>query len=317
MAIAACVSCLLRTAIGNSQVPPEEPLIAATVNGIPILVTEVERELQAAFGTREIDAPAKPFIQAKTLAQLIDRRLIVQWLRATGRGASDAEIDLELSRLERRLQPRGITLAAHLASRQLTAAEMRRMLEWQIGWRKFLARYLTDENLEKYFNDHRREFDGTRIRVAHILFKAEGEEASSVEQAVRRAAEIRESIVSGTVSFEEAAKRHSAAPTSSRGGDIGFIERHKPMHEAFSRTAFELNKDEVSAPVITPFGVHLIRCNEIEPGQRMWQEVRDELITAVTLYLFNWAAEQNRPKAEIRYTKALPHFAAGSEELAK
>jgi parvulin-like peptidyl-prolyl isomerase len=69
--------------------------------------------------------------------------------------------------------------------------------------------------------------------------------------------------------------------------------------------------------VITPFGVHLVRCIKIEPGQRTWQDARDELTTAVTLYLFNWAAEKERSKAEIRFTKALPHFAPGSEELAE
>ena len=312
-----CVSCILFTVVGRSQDPADPLGIAATVNGAPILVSEVERELQIALGTRKIDATAKPYLQAKTLAQLVDRTLIVQWLRATNRGASDAEIDLEISRLEKRLQPRGITLAAHLAARQITAAEMRRLLAWQIGWRKFLARYLTDANLEKHFNEHLREFDGTRMHVAHILFKVEPDDASGIEQSIRRATEIRAAIVSGEITFEEAAKRHSTAPTSAQGGDIGFIERHRPMHEAFSRAAFLLNKDEVSPPVVTPFGVHLVRCLEIEPGQRTWEEARDELTTALTLYLFNWAAEKGRPKAEIRFTNALPHFEPGSETLAE
>ncbi|MEO8499148.1 MAG: peptidylprolyl isomerase [Planctomycetota bacterium] len=311
------VSCSIIAQIGQAEDPPAEPVVAATVNGDQILVSEVERELQVAFGTREIDAAAKPYFQAKTLSQLIDRRLIIQWLRATSRGASDAEVDLEISRLEKQLQSRDITLAAHLASRRVSEAEMRRLLEWQISWRKCLARYLTDENLEKYFNEHRREFDGTRMRVAHILFKVEGDNDAGVEQAVRRAAEVRESIATAAITFAEAAQRHSAAPTGAKQGDIGFIERHKPMHEAFSRAAFTLNENEVSPPVRTPFGVHLIRCLAIEPGQRTWQDARDELTTAVTLYLFDWAAAKERPKAEIRFTKALPHFSPGTEELAE
>ena len=315
--IGACLSWSVFTPTARSEDPAAEPVIAATVNGTPILVNEVARELQLALGTRAIDAAAKPYLQAKTLAQLIDRRLILQWLHATDRGASDTEVELEISRLEKRLQSRDITLAAHLASRQITEAEMRRLLEWQIGWRKFLARYLTDENLEKHFNDRRRDFDGTRMRVAHVLFKIAGDDASSVEQTVQTATEIRESIVSGAISFEDAAKQHSTAPTAASGGDIGFIERHKPMHETFSRAAFALNENEVSPPVITPFGVHLVRCIEIEAGQRTWQEARDELTTAVTLYLFNWAAAKERPNAEIQFTKALPHFAPGSEELAE
>lgn len=308
------VVCTIVTALGRGDEPLVEPVVAASVNGEPILVSEVERELQVAFGSREIDATARPFFQAKALAQLIDRRLTCQWLRATGRGASSSEIELQLRRLERRLQPRDITLADYLASRQMTEPELRRLLEWQIGWRKFLARYLTDENLAKHFNDHRREFDGTRMRVAHILFKVEGDGDSGTEQAIQHASEVRASIVADAISFEQAAKRHSTAPTRAQGGEIGFIQRHEPMHESFSRAAFALNEGDVSSPVLTPFGVHLIRCLEIEAGQRTWQDARDELTTAVTLYLFNWASEKERPDAEIRYTKAWPHFVAGREE---
>ena len=168
---------------------------------------------------------------------------------------------------------------------------------------------MTDGNLEKYFNDHRREFDGTRMHVAHILFKVEGEDADGEDQALKRATIVHTAITGETISFEDAAKLHSAAPTSVSGGDIGFIERHKPMHETFSRVAFALNEREVSPPIVTPFGVHLVRCIKIEPGQRTWQDARDELTTAVTLYLFKWAAEKERRKAEIRFTTARPHFA--------
>jgi parvulin-like peptidyl-prolyl isomerase len=87
------------------------------------------------------------------------------------------------------------------------------------------------------------------------------------------------------------------------------------MHESFSRAAFALKEQEVSPPVITPFGVHLIRCAEINPGQRTWQDARQALTAAVTRYLFDWAAEKERSKAEIKFTGTLPHFAPGTEEL--
>ncbi len=290
----------------------EELLVAATVNDEPVYLSEVQRELATALGTRKIDESALPYFQAKTLSQLIDRRLIIVWLKKQHRGASETEIELEVTRLIKRLSTREITLAQHLASLKMTELEMRRLIEWQITWRKFLARYKTDDNLKKYFNDHRRDFDGTRMRVAHILLRTEG---GDIERVTKRSAELRESITNGSISFEEAAKQHSAAPTANNGGDIGFIERNKPMHEAFSRAAFALNAGETSPPVATPFGIHLIRCLEIEPGQLTWQDKQEELTIAVTRYLFDWAANQERENAAIRFTGASPHLDPGTEEL--
>jgi len=303
--------------VSDAQQPVGDLVIAATVNGEPIYLSEVERELQTAFGAREIAESALPYLQAKALSQLIDRSLIIQWLRTTGHGASTTEIELEITRLKKQLESRSISLSEHLASIRVTETEMRRLLEWQITWRKFLARYLTDENLERYFNDHRRDFDGTQMRVAHILFKVASDDTSSLEQSLQRAAKVREAIVGGSIEFTEAAKLHSTAPTAANGGDIGFIERHRPMHEAFSRATFVLESQEVSPPVITPFGVHLIRCTEIKPGQRTWQDAREALATAVTRYLFDWAAEKERTKAEIKFTGASAHFVTGSEKLAE
>ncbi len=152
------------------------------------------------------------------------------------------------------------------------------------------------------------------MRVAHILLKTDGEDIAKVNL---RASLLRESIVSGTIEFDDAAKQHSVAPTARKGGDIGFIERDKPMHEAFSRVAFDLEQGGISRPVETPFGIHLIRCLEIEPGQRNWEDARDELTIAVTRYLFDWAADQQRATAKVDFTGASPYFEPGTEQLAE
>ncbi len=314
LALAWCRNGDLICATAHADEPRVESPLAATVNGEPILVSEVERELAQALGQREMTADARRFLMAKTLAQLIDRRLIVQWLRTQRRGASAADVDLEFDRLEKLLKTRGVTLTEYLANNHTTELEYRRLLEWQLGWRMFLSRYLTDENLRKYFEDYRREFDGTRLRVAHILWKVPEANPSELAQVLEQAAQVRQAIVSGQLDFEQAARLHSSAPTSGDGGDLGFISRREPMPEPFSRAAFALQLDEVSSPVVTPFGVHLIRCTAIEVGHRTWEDAREELVAAVTRYLFNWAAERQRAQARIEFTDALPHFQPGTEQ---
>ena len=134
-------------------------------------------------------------------------------------------------------------------------------------WKRYCDKYLTADNLEKYFERYRREFDGTQLRVAQILFKlpASADDAA-ITAAKERATALREGIVSGKTAFADAAKKHSDSPSKSNGGDIGWIERHQPMPEDYSKIAFSVKKGEVSQPFVTSFGVHLISVLDEKPG---------------------------------------------------
>ena len=106
-------------------------------------------------------------------------------------------------------------------------------------------------------------------------------------------------IQSSELTFADAAKQYSQTPTAASGGDIGYISRHQPMPEPFSRAAFALDKGQMSPPVASPAGVHLIQCLDVKPGEKTWQHARAELERAVTQYLFQWVADQERPGATI------------------
>ncbi len=89
--------------------------------------------------------------------------------------------------------------------------------------------------------------DIEEVRASHILVKTQAE-----------AAQWRQKILSGQISFEEAAKQVSTCPSGKKGGDLGFFDREQ-MVEAFSKAAFSLPKGQLSEPVETPFGWHLIK----------------------------------------------------------
>ena len=73
------------------------------------------------------------------------------------------------------------------------------------------------------------------------------------------------------------------------------------MPEDFSQAAFALKTGEISEPIVTSFGVHLITVLEEKPGTKTWRDVESELRPAVTLYLFRWIADKERPTAKIEY----------------
>jgi parvulin-like peptidyl-prolyl isomerase len=281
--------------------------IAATVNGEPITVAEVERAARQAARNRKIAEDAKPLLLSATLSRLVDQRLVHAYLIEKKHGAKPAEIDLAMKRAEDALAQQKIGLDDHLKTLGITREQFRTETAWRIAWRRYLEAHATDENLARYFEKHRPHFDGGKRRVAHILFKVEpaGDEAARVD-AMARAEAVRAEIEAKSISFADAARKHSAAPTADKGGDIGWISRGEPMPETFSKAAFNLQPGEISQPIVSPFGVHLIECLEIKPGGRTWKDAKTELRHAVNQYLFDWIAKKQRAQAQIEFTGAIP-----------
>jgi parvulin-like peptidyl-prolyl isomerase len=278
-------------------------------------VDEVERELRRVLGRRQADDNALRFLQAKTLQQLIDRQLVLVWLEGKRQAATDQDVELAQTQLEKRLATRELTLAAYAERLGMHADDLPRALRWQLSWQRFLDRYISDENLQNYFKDHHVEFDGTQVRVAHLLLKADGNDPAALSDALVRAKDLHQAIKSNKTTFAEAARESSQAPSAKDGGDIGFISRREPMPEPFSRQAFALKKGEISEPVISQFGVHLVFCLEIRPGGKKWTDVRAALERGVTEYLFNWAADRRRAAVVIKFTGDLSHFQPGTETV--
>ncbi|HAY82575.1 MAG TPA: hypothetical protein DCY79_22435 [Planctomycetaceae bacterium] len=299
-----CVLCLPLIS-QRSAGADEREQVAAVVDGQNIYLGEIRRDVRRAVADQKISKPRAIELAQAALQQAIKRRLVLQYIAKRGQGATPAEIDQELDLVKRKLDEQEITLEDYLQRTELPLAELRFSLAWKIGWERWLQRYATDANLEMYFNRHRRDFDGTQLEVAHILWKAKPTDQAAIAKATQQATLVRQQIVAGDLSFAAAASEYSAAPTKDRGGNVGTISRHQPMPESFNKAAFALQEGEVSPPITSPFGVHLIRCSRVHPGQRTWRDAAAPLRQAVEQYLFDWTEQLQRPRSQVQMTDHL------------
>lgn len=136
-----------------------------------------------------------------------------------------------------------------------------------------------EELLRLYEGEHQRYIVPEQRRASHILVSIpQDADAAAVAAAQKRAEELRSRLEKGEA-FETLAKEASDDPGSSEsGGDLGFFGRGV-MDKSFEEAVFSMNVGEISAPVKSAYGFHLIRLLDIQPAKvRSFEQVRPEVL---------------------------------------
>ncbi len=283
------------------QAQPEPGAVVAVVGDESIYQSQVEWEYNKKFGEREIDEPLASQLQQAILTRLINQHLVLSKLTGTPLAATDDEVNLEISRIGERLKQIDKTLEQFLAENHQSLEGLQFNVRWQIGWQRYLDRTINDDVLAMFFDRNRPRLDGTRLWVAHLLLKlADNPQAEDVDEIQQQAEQIRQRINQGQLTWEDATRQYSTAPSADNGGEMGWINFDGPMPREFTEAAFRLKTDEVSEPVQTSFGVHLIKCLKIEPGEKNWYDDPEKVRLAATEFLFERISSQQRDKVEVR-----------------
>ena len=112
--------------------------VLATVDGKPITSVQVDREIARTLRGKEIDAESLALLKKTTIEQLVRRQLVMKYLGQQKVAASQQDIDFAVDQLKLKLKQQELTLEDHLKKIGFSEADMRQMLAWQIGWRRYL-----------------------------------------------------------------------------------------------------------------------------------------------------------------------------------
>ncbi|MEC5258695.1 peptidylprolyl isomerase [Bacillus amyloliquefaciens] len=190
---------------------------------------------------------------ASVLTQLVQEKVLAKKYKV-----SDKEIDNKLKEYKTQLGDQYSAL-----KQQYGEDYLKDQVKYEL-----LAQKAAKDNIKVTDSDTKEYYDGLKgkIRASHILV-ADKKTADEVEKKLKKGEK-----------FETLAKEYSTDSSKDNGGDLGWFDK-KSMDETFSKAAFGLKVGQVSDPVKTKFGYHIIKKTE-ERGKYddMKKELKEEVL---------------------------------------
>ena len=250
--------------------------IAAVVDNEIILQSEIEQYLQFNFGSRaslDAIAPAqRDSLRKLILEELIKQKILLAKARADTLLVDTKQVDTELdARMKTLVQNAGgqdkleeyYGMPLAKIKRQFRPIVEENMLIDMVRAKKMEAVKVGPGEIDRFWKTYKDSIPTLKdaVCIAHILLQDTLSE-SSKQAAIHKADSVRALLMAGTVKFEEYATNFSEDPgTAVKGGKLGTTARGElvPDYEA---AAYVMKPGEISQPVASMFGVHLIRLDE-------------------------------------------------------
>jgi peptidyl-prolyl cis-trans isomerase SurA len=253
--------------------------IIAIVGNEPIMISELAAQMQLLAIQRGLKPETQEEIdlfQQEVLDQMISERLFLAEARKDSMiRVSDEEVMQTLDehiaktasqfpteeQFLQQLAAEGLTLRTF--KKNLKPEIRNQLLKQRLVASKLSSISVSRQEVFEFYEEYQDSIpiQPQAIRLAHILvtFQPSG----GTEDSVLKYAEEVRSNVAGGADFASVAATYSAGPSALSGGDLGFIARSDVVDE-FGRVAFNLSPGDISGPVRTQYGYHIIKCEEIK-----------------------------------------------------
>ncbi|NOZ86400.1 MAG: peptidylprolyl isomerase [Deltaproteobacteria bacterium] len=246
--------------------------VIAVVEGEPILLSEMKNAMAPFMDNlKSISDPDKRAEKEQNLKelildQLINKRLLNQQLKKLGIKVSDHEVDLAVKDILQRNNLDMSKLKSFLEQQGQSLKTYREQVRKQLARLKLINMKIksqvkiSDEDIENYIAQNISKGQ-EEVHAQHILLTLpKNASEKEVQDTIKKAKQIAALARKGE-NFTELAKKYSQGPSGPKGGDLGFFKKGQ-MVPAFEKAAFALKPGEISGPVRTAYGIHIIKVLE-------------------------------------------------------
>jgi len=247
--------------------------VVAVVDNEVILESELYQYVQFQVGSEEalsaMSTAQVDSLKALILDELINQKVLLAKARADTITVEDRVIDTELdARLKALIEQAGgqDRLEAYYGTplvklkRQFRTLVEEGLLIDRVKQQKLTTVLVGPAEVQRFWEMYRDSIPPLRdaVRIAHILMQDSVSE-SSKEAAVHKADSLRALVVGGKMTFEDCALHFSDdRGSAAKGGSLGQTNRGELVPE-YEAAAYALKPGEISEPVVSVFGVHVIR----------------------------------------------------------
>lgn len=229
----------------------------------------------------ELDSKEDVPLRESILSRLIGATAVQCIATQEKIAASDVERELRL--LQTQFRDRKTWMTA-LRVHGLSERSLRRMLKDDLRARKWIDRQIapqlevTNDERRQFYEQHAKRFVlPVRFRVSHLFLAAPPETAPEiVDLKKEKIALLAKRIKNGKNFSELVAVESEDEASKARGGDLGYFSAYR-MPPDFFAAAAKLRPGEISAPIKTVLGFHILQATEIRPARQMtFEEVSEE-----------------------------------------
>lgn len=207
----------------------------------------------------------------QALDQLIGQRLLVQIAKEQGVTVSDEQVEMHLQNVMNQQGWGEAELTQYLSAQGMTKEDLKSqsrefLLQQHVTQRNLASKMqVTDSDLKSAYQDMltARKAEA-RVEGAHIILPVSSGSDAAGEAATKQLATELLSRAKGGEDFRSLAQQYSKGPGASNGGDLGVITRGGGLPKELEDAFFTLKNGEVSGPIRTAFGYHIIKVTNLE-----------------------------------------------------
>ncbi|MFV1957723.1 MAG: peptidylprolyl isomerase [bacterium] len=276
----------------EDEIPSKSDAPAAIVNGTVISMADLETAIQnVALGMGQAQTPKDELMgsfASRVLGQLITGELLYQEAVREGFVASAEDIDKAFTDISSQYS-KPEEFQAEIKKRGYDEETLRKNISRQFTIQQFIVETIaskvnvTEAEAREFYDQNPDNFiTPEQVRASHILIKSsESDDEKTREEAGKKALELAATARKGETDFSELAREHSEGPSGPNGGDLGFFQRGG-MLKPFSDAAFSMKKGEISNPVLTTYGYHVIKVTDRKEKSTVpFDEVSERLIATI------------------------------------
>lgn len=266
--------------------PIELPEVVATVNGQNISKQQLQDLFNAALqasGAKIQDLNPEQQIGGYTqlLQDLIMDKLVAE--ASSTEKVTDADVDAELAKIKGQF-PDDKAFQDQLAQSGMNPEKLKENVRTglqQSRWMKSQVKTpdVTDEQAKTFYESNLKEFEQPEtVKATHILFMVDPDATADVVKQKEDAATKAAERAAAGEDFTKLAKELSEEPGASEsGGDLGFFPKDRMVPE-FAEVAFAQKVGDISKPVKTQFGWHIIKVTDKKAaGTVPFDQVKDQV----------------------------------------